>query len=154
MPARKVTRCGRRYGIDQLGELDELVLCGGHAFGVKAWEVALDSMDTLAALWRRWGPEITTRWRDAYPGSRPLAAYLVGDIEPPAWVHELPALRHPVRVGGILVLADRGWHTRLEELDHLVAIGEVDDDEHDETLERLSRPTDHSAYQALASPDE
>lgn len=154
MPRRTVTRCARRHGVDRLDQLDELVLTVGHAFGVRSWERALDSADTLAALWRRWGPEIGPRWREALPGSRPLACYLVGEIEPPAWAHELPALRHPVRVGGIVVLADRGWHKRLEELDHLAAIGEVDDDEHDQALERLSRPTDHSAYQAIASPDE
>lgn len=150
MPRRPGPRCARRHGVDRLDQLDELVLTQGHAFGVAAWEVALDSAGTLAALWRRWGPEIGPQWRDAFPGSRPMGEYLVGDIEPPSWVHELPALRHPVRVGGIVVLADRAWHTRLEELDHLVAIGEVDDDEHDEALERLSRPTDHSAYRGLA----
>lgn len=150
MPARKVTRCGRRYGLDQIGEIDELVLCNGHAWGVRAWEVALDSEDTLAHLWKRWGEELTARWRDAFPGSRPIAGYLVGEIPPPAWAHELPALRYPVRVGGRVVIADRGWHLREEELEHLVGLGLVDDDEHDRALDRLDRPHDHLAYRPLA----
>ena len=99
-----------------------------------------------------WGVEITRRWIAAYPGSRPLGLYLVGRIEPPAWRHEWPALRHAVRIGGEVVIEDRAWHGREAELDHLVDLGLVDDDEHEAALDRLAgpEPTTGRRYEALA----
>lgn len=155
MPRRTVTKCGRRRGVDRIDTLDEIVLCEGHAWGVRSWETALDSMDTLAALWRRWGEQLTARWREAYPGSRPMGAYLTGQIAPPDHAHERPALRLPVRVAGEIVIADRRWHEREEELEHLAALGIVGDREYDLALTRLDAPAmAHRRYRPLASPNE
>jgi len=149
---RVVSRCARRGAPDRIEQVDELVLTVGHAFGVATWEEPLNTHAALLRLWNRWRDEITPRWIEAYPGSRPMAGYLVGEIEPPAWRHELPALRHPIRIGDRgVVIADRAWHMREEELAHLVDIGVVDADERDLAIERLesAQPADSNRYRAL-----
>jgi hypothetical protein len=152
MPRRAVTKCSRRHAGERPGQTEELCLVWGHCFGVADWERPLESRAEFSRLWGRWGAEITRRWSKAYPGSRPVGSYLAGEIEPPAWRHELPALRHPVRIGEELAIEDRAWHCREIELDHLVGLGIVDDDEYEAALERLagSEPTAGRRYEALA----
>jgi len=152
MPRRTVQKCTRHYAGETISTTDELVLVWGHCFGVRAWEEPLQSKAGFARLWSRWGVEITRRWIAAYPGSRPLGLYLVGRIEPPAWRHEWPALRHPVAIEGTVVIEDRAWQGREEELEHLVDLGLVDADEHEAALERLAgpEPTTGRRYEALA----
>lgn len=152
MPRRTVTKCSRRHAGDRPEETDELCLVWGHCFGVTAWERPLQSQAEFTRLWGRWGAEIARRWIAAYPGSRPLGCYLAGEIEPPAWRHENPVLRHPVSVGGVVVLDDRAWHCREMELDHLVELGLVDDDEYEAAIERLDahEPTPRHRYVGLA----
>ena len=152
MPRRTVTKCTRRHAGETISQTDELVLLWGHVFGVAEWEEPLRSRAEFSRLWTRWGEELTRRWTEAYPGSRPLGLYLVGRIEPPAWRHEWPALRHPVRIGGEVVIEDRAWHGREAELEHLVDLGLVDADEHEAALERLAgpEPTTGRRYEALA----
>lgn len=152
MPRRTVTKCSRRHAGERPGQTEELCLVWGHCFGVADWERPLASRAEFSRLWSRWGDELTRRWSQAYPGSRPLGLYLVGRIEPPAWRHEWPALRHSVVLGGEIVIEDRTWHGREPELDHLVELGLVDDEEHEAALERLAspEPTTGRRYQALA----
>jgi len=152
MPRRTVQRCTRRHGGETISTTDELCLVWGHVFGVADWEQPLQSRSAFSRLWSRWGRELTRRWTEAYPGSRPLGCYLAGEIQAPAWRHEAEALRHPVRIGGEVVIEDRAWHGREAELDHLVDLGLVDDDEHEAALERLAgpEPTTGRRYEALA----
>jgi len=138
MPRRAAPKCGRRYAGERLDCTAELCLTTGDAFGVRDWEIALQSPAEFRRLWRAWGREIVSRWITAFPGSRPLGCYLVGEIVPPAWRHEYPALRHPVRIAGEVVIADRGWHCGEVELDHLDDLGLIDDEERRLAIERLA----------------
>jgi hypothetical protein len=155
MPRRTATRCTRRYAGDTIGTVEELCLLWGHCFGIRDWEEALQSRPDFSRLWSRWGAELVTRWVAAYPGSRPLGCYVAREILPPAWRHEIPALRHPVRIGGEVVIEDRAWHGHEVELDHLVEIGVVTGDEYEAAVERLAggQPTDVHRYEALARDD-
>lgn len=150
MPRRTVTKCSRRHAGERLSVTDETCLTIGHCFGVSDWERPLQSRADLVKLWARWGDELSARWAEAYPGSRPLTAYLVGRIQPPAWRHENPAIRHPVVVEGEVVLDDRAWHCREVELDHLVELGLVDDAEYEAAVERLDGPEPTAGYRYRA----
>lgn len=151
MPRRTVAKCSRRHAGEGLDQGDELCLVWGHCFGVADWERSLQSQAEFSWLWSRWGAELTRRWSQAYPGSRPIGCYLAGEIEPPAWRHENQALRHPVRVGGVVVLDDRAWHCQEIELDHLVELGLVDDAEYEAATERLDGPEPTTGrYETLA----
>lgn len=152
MPRRTVTKCSRRHGGERPSQTEELCLVWGHCFDVADWERPLASRAEFSRLWSRWGAEITRRWKKAYPGSRPVACYLAGQIEPPDWRQDSEALRHPVVLGGEIVIEDRTWHGREPELDHLVELGLVDDDEYEAALERLAghEPTTGRRYEALA----
>jgi hypothetical protein len=152
MPRRVAPKCGRRHAGGRLSVTDELCLTDGHAFGVLAWEEVLRSPAAYRRLWSRWGEEITRRWITAFPGSRPMGCYLAGEIEPPAWRHELPPLRHPVKIAGEVVIADRAWHKGEVELDHLDDLGLIDDEEWRLATERLARSDARFAsnYQCLA----
>lgn len=137
MPRRSVNRCSRRtVSADQLDELVECNLCLGDCYGF----ADLATRAEFARPWSRWRDEITARWADAYPGSRPMAAYLLGELPAPAWRHELAALRKPLReIRGLEVeLLDVGWHRLAHEAEHLVAIGEIDADEYRAAQERLA----------------
>lgn len=155
MPRRTVQKCSRRYAGERPDQADELCLVWGHCFGVADWEQPLKSTADFSRLWSRWRAELLTRWVAAYPGSRPLGCYLAGEIQPPAWRHEIPALRHPVRIGGEVVIEDRAWHGQAVELDHLVEIGVVTGDEYEAAVERIAggQPTAVHRYEALARDD-
>jgi hypothetical protein len=141
MPRRTVQKCGRRGAAgDRLDLTDELCLVWGHAFGVHDWERPLASQADFSRLWSRWGDEITRRWIEAYPGSRPAGCYLAGQIQPPTWKHELQPLRWPVKLGREVVIEDRTWQGHEVELDHLVELGIVDDEEYQAAVERLDGP--------------
>lgn len=140
MPRRTVNRCARRADGQAIDETTELLLTHGHCFGVAAWEQPLQARSELARLWNRWGDLLTARWIQAYPGSRPMALYLLGELPAPTWRHELPALRHPVRVGGELAIADRAWHGRRVELEHLDELGILADDERELAITRVDGP--------------
>jgi hypothetical protein len=151
MPSRKAPRCGRTRGLpDQIDELVEMNLTYGDAFGLDDLRRLVD----FTAPWARWKVEITARWAEAFPGSRPLAAYITGDIAPPSWQHELPALRRPFRAieGGTVAMPDIGWHMTQAELDHLDHLRLIDADEHDRALARLEGEdaTYHGRYRPLA----
>lgn len=152
MPRRTVQKCSRRHAGETIGTTQELCLLWGHCFNVPDWEEPLRSKAEFSRLWDRWGDEITGRWIEAYPGSRPLGIYVLGLIEPPAWRHELPVLRHPVRIGVEVVIEDRAWHGREVELAHLAELGLVAGDEYEAADERLSGPDPISGlrYESLA----
>jgi len=153
MPRRTVSKCGRRHAGESLDITAELCLTQGHAFGVADWEEPLRVPAEFRRLWSRWGAEITARWIEAYPGSRPIGVYLAGEIEPPAWRHSLDALRHPVRLAGRIVIEDRSWHVGEIELDHLVESGVVGDRERRLAVQRLDEldARYHDRYRRLAA---
>ena len=152
MPRRSVQKCTRRFNGETIATSDELCLVWGHCFGVDDWEELLRSRAEFARLWTRWRTDLLDRWIEAFPGSRPAACYVIGEIPPPPWRHEIPALRHPVRIGGETVIEDRAGLCRAAELDHLVELGVVDAAEEAEAIARLAgpRPNDHARYRALA----
>lgn len=152
MPRRSVTRCERRaVAADQLDALVEWNLTRGDGFGA----FDLESRAEFARPWAVWGDEITRRWSEAFPGSRPMAAYILGQITPPTWMHELPALRKPLRAirGLDIELLDIGWHRFLPEAEHLADIGIIDEEEWDRAIARLESadPIDHRRYRPLAT---
>jgi len=154
MPRRTVTRCGRRVSNDtQLDQITELNLTTGDCFEFGDFLKRVE----FTRPWARWRDELTARWIDAYPGSRPMAAYIVGEIPPPAWQHDLPGLRRPLRpISGVdVVIADTGWHRLAPELDHLVALGIVDDDELELAEIRLAsvNPIASDRYRSIAAPE-
>lgn len=153
MPRRIVSKCGRRNAGASLDPTDELCLSSGHAFGIHDWEEPLRDPAAFRRLWGQWGAEITSRWIEAFPGSRPIGVYLAGTIETPAWRHSLEALRRPIHFGGRIAIQDRGWHSGAAELEHLVALGVVDAGERARAIERLGQSTgrDHSRYSRLAT---
>jgi hypothetical protein len=151
MPRRTVSKCVRRNtSDDQLDDTVESNLTCGSCFG--HWD--LQSRVEFSRPWLRWGEKITRRWIAAFPGSRPMASYILGLIPPPTWQHELPALRHTLRrIAGVdIQIADTAWHKREAELEHLDALGLIDDDEYELALERLAArdATYHGRYQSLA----
>ncbi len=154
MPRRHSPRCSRRGAGATIDLLAELCLLYGHAYGIEAWELTLRSRSTFDDLWSRWRDDLTDRWTDAYPGSRPMAAYMSGEIAPPNWQHELAPLRHPVTLAGSVVIPDRAWHNREVELEHLAAVGVVDDQEYAAALTRFEdpSPTCVHRYNSLADP--
>lgn len=155
MPRRTAPRCRRRTAAGTLDYTDELVLLHGHAFGVRSWEELLRSRHAFARAWGAWREELTARWRAAYPGSRPMAAYVTGEIPAPDLAHELPALRHPVILEGTVVIADRGhWHQYAAELEYLDGLGLVDDDEYALAVERLDGPDPTSVHRYRSVADE
>lgn len=125
MPRKILSKCARRGSAgDTLDELVEMNLVDGDAFG--HWD--LRTRIEFARPWATWGDEITRRWRAAFPGSRPMACYVLGEIEPATWVNEWPALRRPLRTieGCTVEIADCGWHKTEHELKHLDALGLID----------------------------
>lgn len=151
MPRKILSKCARRGSAgDTLDELVEMNLTEGDAFG--HWD--LRTRVEFARPWATWGEEITRRWRAAFPGSRPMAAYILGDIEPASWVHEWPALRRPLRSieGCTVEIADCGWHKTEVELRHLDDIGLIDAKERREAERRLAATgwSDYSRYEQIA----
>jgi hypothetical protein len=109
MPRRTAPRCPIRGSADEtLDQLVEMNLVGGDAFG--HWD--LKTRVEFARPWAVFGAEITRRWRAAFPGSRPMACYILAEIEPATWKNEWPALRRPLRAieGCTVEIADCGWH--------------------------------------------
>ena len=157
MPRRSAPRCRRRGPTDGSGTLPSPVECclvWGSFFGMEDWE--LRSIGDYQIHWRRWGGEITSRWIEGVPGSRPFACYLLGEIPPPAWQNEKPILRHPLRriVGCTIMVPDTSWHMRAPELEHLVALGLVDDQEHEAALARIAGPPWRDNYRWISHEHE
>jgi hypothetical protein len=151
MPRRTAPRCPIRGSSDEkLDDIVEMNLTSGDCFG--HWD--LRSRVEFARPWAIWGDEITHRWKVAFPGSRPMAAYILGEIEPATWVNDWPALRHPLRAieGCTVQITDCGWHKTEHELRHLLAIGLIDTAERRAAERRLTE-TDwsyHGRYPSIS----
>jgi len=152
MPRKILSKCLRRGSAgDTLDELVEINLTCGECFG--HWD--LKTRAEFARPWSIWGDEITKRWRAAFPGSRPMAAYILGEIEPATWEHEWPALRHPLRAieGCSVEIADCGWRKTEHELAHLRRLRLVDAAELRAAERRLAEVgwSDYSRYKRIAT---
>ena len=152
MPRRTITKCSRRGRAHSIEMPVEFHLCHGHVFGCSIWEIA--TYREFAQHWQSWRDEITRRWVEGYPGSRPMAAYLCGEIEPPGWRRELPALRSPVRTleGCSVRIEDMGWHRWIPEFEHLDRLGLLTAAERRAALARIRGrdPVAPSLYRSIA----
>ncbi len=150
MPRRTAQRCPIRTANDEmLREIVEFNLTNGDCFG--HWD--LRTRAEFARPWAVWGNEITKRWRAGFPGSRPMAAYILGEIPPPAWKNDLPSLRHPLRQieGCEIEIADVAWHKTAIELEHLDSLGLISAKEWREAELRFAE-TDWLNYHNRYSP--
>lgn len=152
MPRRTIGKCVRRgTPADELDVCVEMNLTTGHAFG--PWD--LHDRTAFARPWATWGAEITRRWIAGFPGSRPMALYLLGEIATPAWRREF---REPMRkIDGVNVrMPGHNFHTQQAELEHLDALGLIDDDEWELAVQRLDAPgaTYYSRYASIADEQE
>jgi hypothetical protein len=151
MPRRTAPRCPiRGIAEDTLDDMVEFNLCTGEAFDHWNLRTRLE----FARPWEVWGDEITARWRAAFPGSRPFAMYVLGEIPPATWVNEWPALRHPLRAieGCTVQIADCRWHKTANELEHLDALGLIDRKEWRAAERRLDERdwSYHGRYQQIS----
>jgi hypothetical protein len=151
MPRKILTKCSRRGSTDDtLDDVVEMNLTGGDCFG--HWD--LRTRVEFARPWQTWGEEILRRWRAAFPGSRPFAMYVLGEIPPATWVNDWPALRHPLRSieGCTVQIADCGWHRTAHELEHLDALGLIDRKEWRAAERRLDERdwSYHGRYQQIS----
>lgn len=154
MPRRVAPKCARRNTpADQLDQTVELNLVWGECFG--PWD--LRSRADFARPWSIWRDEITRRWIEGFPGSRPMAAYILGEIAPPVWKPGPPLHWRPLRqIEGVDVVMPGNWHKQYPELLHLDELGLVDDDEWNRAIERLDSEgaTDHQRYLAIYDEQE
>jgi hypothetical protein len=152
MPRRTVSRCSPK----SLGATGPKIttdiewnLIAGDCFGF----LDLHTREEFAEPWKRWGAEITKRWIEAFPGSRPAACYILGEIPAPTWTHPTPGLRHPLRstIKGVTLAWDTAGHKQEPELDHLLDLGLVSDEELEAAEKRLAEAdaTYHGRYRYL-----
>lgn len=142
-------RCPRRTADDRIDLTVETNLVDGHCFQF----ADLTTRAAFAVAWDDWGDLILPRYVSTFPGSRPFALYVLGELPPPAWVHPDPLRRHPFRhiEGGTVRMADTTWHQRREELEHLDALGLIDADEWDRAVARLESPLGTFRYEHLST---
>jgi hypothetical protein len=113
MPLRAAPKCSRRScRREHLEQTVELCLIWGHCFGF----ADLRTRAEFAKPWATFGPEIIRRWIAAYPGSRPMATYVLGEIEPWSWTHPLLSARERAAAIERLASSDARSHTRYNEL--------------------------------------
>lgn len=147
MPRRTAPTCRLRSPDDRIDVTVELNLVTGHCFQF----ADLTTRAAFAAAWDDWGDLILPRYVAQFPGSRPFALYVLGEIKPPNVVNPDPMFRHPFRSidGGTVRMADTTWHRRRAELEHLDSIGLIDDDEWERAVARLAAPD--ATYAPLAN---
>ena len=156
MPRRTAPKCSlRTRATGRISMLEEMSLVWGTTI---IPDLEFTTRDQFAKPWAIWGEEVTRRWIDAMPGSRPMAAYILGEIPPATWENEWPAIRHPLRpIAGVdVVIADTAWHTTWNELEHLDDLGLIDDQERDRAHKRLRSPSSSHCgeYAWMYDPDE
>lgn len=122
MPRRQPRKCEPKVGGPSLDRSTELCLTYGHSFGVGELEDPRD----WAIAWQRFGGAILRNYIKAFPGSRPAALYLLGEL-PSFGCHPKKILRHLVRIGDRSM--DTSLHRRREELELLTERGIVSLDE-------------------------
>ena len=154
MPRRNVQKCVRRNTpADRLDHTVEINLVSGECFG--PWD--LPDRTAFARPWATWGDEITRRWIEGFPGSRPMAAYLLGEIAAPVWKPGPPLHWRPLRrIEGVDVVMPGNWHKQYAELLHLDGLGLIDDDEWNKAIERLDSAdaTYHGRYRSIYDEQE
>jgi hypothetical protein len=150
MPRAAGPKCRRRRtAVDELDRMVEFNLTHGHGFG--PWD--LHSRVEFARPWAKWRDEITRRWIASHPGSRPAAAYLLGEIEAPPWEKRWRPMR-PIR-GIDVVLPEHGFHQSSAELEHLDRLGLISDDEWNAAVDRLDGSSPgRCEYQSVADEQE
>ena len=93
-------------------EIEESLLFGS---GIIGTALELRTVEDWQRLWHRWGKVILAKALKAFPGTRPFAAYVVGEIP------ERPVLVEPPLVNGFFKLYVPGrngigrWHHRYPE---------------------------------------
>jgi hypothetical protein len=148
MPRRQTRRCESIGGADI--ELPQEHCCvWGHAWG---FSDLLDIVDFEAA-WRRWGAEIESRYRAAFPGSRPAAVYYLGLVPAPTWMAQNPPSRFmsPIIRGCRCERFDLNVLTKEHEFRHLLDLGVLDDQEVAAARKRFKSDdaTEYSRYQSI-----
>jgi hypothetical protein len=151
MPRKILTKCSRRGSTDDtLSMTVESNLTTGHCFD--HWDIR--TIGEFRRPWATWGEEILRRWRAAFPGSRPMACYILGEIPPATWTNDWPALRRSLRPieGCSVQIADTGWHKSVHELEHLDALGMIDRKEWRAAERRLDERdwSYHARYQRIS----
>ena len=93
-------------------EIEESLLFGK---GILGTALELRTVEDWQRLWHRWGKVILAKALKAFPGTRPFAAYVTGEIP------ERPVLAEPPLVNGFFKLYVPGrngigrWHHRYSE---------------------------------------
>ena len=102
--------------------------------------------------WRQHGPEFVEQFRKTQPGSRPLGGYLAGAWPwPPLVESHIPVGSY--LVGGERVYSDHAYGLRdTNELEYLVAIGEVDAEEERRAMARIEATATERTYEWMTDP--
>lgn len=138
-------RSDRRFAVGQAEplhhELELALLFGRGCRGLPP--VELQAVGDWRRVWGEYRDIIAPKVREYLPGRRAFAAYVVGEFPPPPVVREPPLANDYFRVW--IAGTGRYWTTYPEpwqrnETAWLVDIGEVDQVEHEQYLERLRRP--------------
>lgn len=132
MPRRKTVKCESK-GAGKLHPREETNLVLGHCWGFGD----IESRSELSQLWTRWGEALTERWAEAFPGSRPVCAYLVGGL--PLW-ETAKTKKFTRTLDGKDVFFDELGHQDLPELEHLEAEGLLFPGELELAKARLEEP--------------
>lgn len=127
----------KRHGVST-AKLDPILrwqLLWGDYFGIRP---TLTRSQTAEA-WQRHGHILLEQYMRAYPGSRPMACYILGEVEPLP-PHPKPVLRAPLAIVGLEELIETTGHQREEELRHLLRLGVVQAEEEARARHRLEQP--------------
>ena len=102
--------------------------------------------------WRQHGEEFVAQIKQTQPGSRPIGGYLAGVWPwPPLVESHLPD--SPYMVGGERVHSDHFYGLRdTNELEYLVAIGEVDAEEERRAMARIEATATERTYEWMTDP--
>ena len=140
MPARKGAKCKPRQGGGELTAEVEMGILHPGTIGPKTGPA-------YERIWATHGEAYTRHYIKQMPGARPWPAYFVGDLAP------LPLVTPPGERSRELVIDGVTWYEGMHygkagipEIEHLLAIGEIDTAEAEMGYERVAR------YQAQAQP--
>lgn len=146
MPRSSRRKCAPRTAGPHIELHIEIRMVFGEDFGIGG---ALTASD-WDALWRRYRRHVLERYVEAFPGSRPVVAYLTGEVEPYRWQHPTKICRHPVELEGVTI--DTAGHRSEHEFEHLVTAGVVGASEAAAARKRLASPDaqEWSRYRRLS----
>ncbi len=109
----------------------------------------LDDPREFRLLWAEYGEEIMEDWREFYPGSRPMACYLLGEVRPVPLQLKNRYFRQPLKFGNDVAIHDRSWHLTPHEFDYLASVGIVKGAEKRRAFELWGRPGDNRPESAF-----